>query len=158
MFEEGWAVAEVVLAKENERLVVKGVHVNRLSQSLEETNAFALSGKSITHYLFLIGAVAIPLFIVFSLVLCVKTSMERRKWLWVIFVLFGFVGLSLDWTTGQMSAQPISLYLLGVMAYTASPYSPWVITMSVPFGAMIFLWRRKSLIKRGVTNEDSQQP
>jgi hypothetical protein len=149
-FKSEWAVANIVLSRENGILIVKGIHVNRLAQSLEEANAFTLSNKSTIHYLFLFCAVAIPLFILYSLILCIRTPIEKRKWLWVIFILLGFVGISLNWTTGQVSVNLIQFQLLGAAALAASPYAPWIITMSVPLGAIIFLFKRKSLMKREV--------
>jgi len=147
-FEKGWALADILLVKENGKLTIKGIHVNQLSESLKKINAFNFNDKSIIHYLFLPFAVLIPIFILYSLISCIRTPMEKRKWLWIIFIIIGFMGFSLNWTTGQIATKLFNIQLFGVAALAASPYAPWVITVSFPLGALIFLLRRKSLIKQ----------
>jgi len=147
-FTNGWAVANVVLDREKEGLVVKGINVTRLQQSLEEINAFTLKEKSAIHYLFLSLAVVIPAFILYALVLCVRTPMSKRKWPWIVFILFGVAGFHLDWTSGQTATHLLSAHLFGAAATAASPYAPWIFTLTVPLGAIVFLVRRRSLAQQ----------
>ena len=48
-------------------------------RSLETINRFTLVDKGLTHHVVLALAVALPLFTVFVLVLCLTTSMPRRR-------------------------------------------------------------------------------
>jgi hypothetical protein len=144
-FPDGWALADVALVNEDGKITVMGTHINRLEQSLEEANAFTFRGKGVVHYLFLILVFVIPLFVLYSLVLCIRTPMKRRKWLWIIFVLLGVVGFNLNWTSGQVAIQALSIHLLGTGAMRASPYAPWIMTISIPIGSILFLIKRKSL-------------
>ena len=34
-------------------------------------------------------AILIPVFTLCALVLCIRTKMEKRKWLWIIFIIIG---------------------------------------------------------------------
>ena len=94
-------------------------------------------------------AVAAPLFSLYALVLCVRTRLRGKKWLWIVAILLGVGALSVNWTTGQWNFQPAYVQLLSASA-TASPYGPWVISVSVPLGAILFVLRRKELTARVV--------
>jgi len=142
----GWVLTEISLERIGPEIVILGFTVKQLKQSIEEINAFTLRNKPIKHYLFLLGGIAILLFIVFTLILCIRTPMAKRKWLWIIFILFGFCTIGLNWTTGKMFTQLISIRLFGVGALTASPYAPWIIKLSIPVGAIQFLIMRKRII------------
>jgi len=144
-----WLLAEAVLQRRDAELVVLGVQVKRLERPLEESNRFSFAGKGIAHYAFLAIAVAIPLFIAYALAVCLKTPIPRRKWLWYIFIALGLVQVSLNWTSGALSIQPISLLLLGASFYRSGPVGPIVVSFALPLGAVVFLARRRSLVKQG---------
>ncbi|WP_157725127.1 hypothetical protein [Vogesella sp. LIG4] len=138
-----WLLANVTLEKTGDVIVVKGVNVEPLVDSLENINRFSFDGKGIAHYIILISAMAIPIFILISLVLCIRTPIPKRKWLWVIFVLCGFFQFSLNWTTGVLNINPLFFQLLGAGFFKPYPFGAVVISVSLPIGALIFLWRRK---------------
>lgn len=151
-FNDGWAIANVLLVRENEKeLVVKGLHVYRSALPLEELHKFSLQKKTVAHYSFLLFSVATLAFILYALILCIKTPINKRKWLWIVFVLVGVGGFSINWTTGETFTQLVSVHLLGIGARTAGPYAPWIVTFSIPLGALIFLFKRKKLMKSEVT-------
>ena len=144
-FESGWAVADMVVSTTGDQYAIEGLHVYRMKQSLEQTNAFTLRGKSPLQYLFLGMACLVPLLCLYALVLCARTPMRGRKWPWILFILFGFATVGLNWTTGAFSMQPISILLFGA-ACTAQPYGPWMISVAFPLGAVWFLLKRRSYI------------
>jgi hypothetical protein len=43
---------------------------------------------------------------------------------------------SLNWTTGGMGSNPFNLQLLGAGITRVSPYSPWILVVSLPIGAL----------------------
>ena len=140
-----WLVANVVLQRRGADLIVLGTHVNPATQSLKDTNQFNLRGKSALHYLVLALAICVPLFVVYSLALCFRTTFPKRKWLWVLFVGVGLVQVSINWTTGAFGIQPLSFLLLGAGFVRAGPYAPVILTFALPVGAVIFLYKRRSL-------------
>lgn len=101
-------------------------------------------------------AILVPLFTLYALILCIRTKIEKKKWLWVIFVLAGIASFSVDWTTGQWRIVPLSFQLLGAGA-SAPPYGPWVISVSLPLGAIIFLLKRKRLSEQQCHTEPYPQ-
>lgn len=144
-FSNAWLLTNVVLQRRGNQLTVLGLHVNPMKQSLKESNKFTFAGKSIIHYIVFGLAIAIPLFIVYALVLCFRTPIVKRKWLWLLFVALGFVQLSLNWTDGGYGIQPISFVLLGAGFFSAGPYAPVILNIAFPLGAVVFLFKRRSL-------------
>ena len=144
-FDSAWALAEMTVSTDGDQRIIEGLHVYRMKQSLEQTNAFTLRGKSPLHYVFLGLACVIPLLCLYALVMCLRTPMRGRKWPWILFILFGFVTVGFNWTTGAFSVQPISFLLFGASAF-ASPYGPWTLSVAFPLGAIWFLLRRRSYV------------
>lgn len=137
-----WNLATVVLERKEGALLLKGITFHPRAQSLAAENAFTLDGKGLLHYGVLVLAVLIPLFILYALVVCLRSRFERRKWLWVLFVACGLVQFHLNWSSGEWSLQPLSVQLLGAGFAKGGPVAPWVFTLSLPVGAMLFLLRR----------------
>ena len=72
--------------------------------------------------------------------------MERRKWIWILFILFGIGQFAINWTTGQWSVKLLQLQLFGAGTF-APLFGPWTVFVSLPVGAIIFLLQRKKLMK-----------
>jgi len=144
-FQDQWVLASVVVRKQGDAKSIVGFHVHPETMSLERQNAFTLAGKSAIAYAVLVAALIAVLLTLYALVLCARTRFVRgRKWLWILFICVGFGKLTVNWTTGQWG-----LSLLHVQAFSASAfaplYSPWMIGVSLPLGAILFLLRRDSL-------------
>jgi hypothetical protein len=143
-YDNAWLIANAVLERRDGKVVVQGLHFVPRSQSLATENAFTLSQRSVLHYLVLALAVVIPLLVLYALVMCVKTKIPKRKWLWLLFVAVGFVQFQFNWTTGAWGIQPLSFALLGAGFYKAGPVAPYVFTLAFPLGALVFLKKRRS--------------
>jgi hypothetical protein len=144
---ERWAAGSVALNVTEGGMAVFGCHFALIPDSLAVLNRFSLRGKTPFQYGFLLLCAAVPAFIIYTLVLCMRTRL-RRKWVWVVFILFGLVQFQMNWTTGEWGIQPLSLLLLGASAFRANMYAPWIITFALPIGAMLFLARRKRMAIR----------
>jgi hypothetical protein len=144
-FPSKWLLINVAIQKKGGVSTIIGFNVYPLSDSLENINRFTLTGKNLLQYATLVFASLIPLFILFVLVLCIRTKMTKRKWLWIIFILLGIGKLTVNWTTGQWQIAPLYFSLLGSGAF-APPYGAWLISTSLPLGAILFLLRRKRFI------------
>lgn len=151
-FSGGWALANVVLKKSDDALSVVGFNVYRTEASQRELNHFSLYGKSLLQYLILIVAVIALIFILVTTYFCIKTPIQKRKWLWVIFILVGIGSISVNWTTGQYGIQLLSIKLFSASAMASGPFAPWIISASIPLGAILFWFKRKGFIETGKTN------
>jgi hypothetical protein len=144
-FPSKWLLINVATQKKGGVSTIIGFNVYPLSDSLENFNRFTLIGKNLLQYTTFAFAILIPLFSLYALVICIRTKMEKRKWLWIIFILIGLGKFTVNWTTGQWNFAPLSLQLLGSSSF-APPYGAWLISVSLPLGAIMFLLRRKNLV------------
>jgi len=133
---------------------IYNIRVNPIPKSLEEINAFTFSGTSFRHYLILLIAIGMPIFILYTIVLCIRTKM-KRKWLWIIFMLLGFGKYSFNWTSGLMGFMPIAIQLIPISAFKGGPYAPWIINISVTIGALSFYLKRRKVKKAESVNASS---
>lgn len=144
-FPSKWLLINVATQKKDGLSTIIGFNIYPLSDSLENLNKFTLTGKNLFEYAMLALAVLIPLFTLYALVLCIGTKMQKRKWLWIIFVLIGLCKLTVNWTTAQWQFAPLSFQLFGASAF-APMYGSWLISISAPVGAIVFFFRRKKFI------------
>lgn len=120
-------------------------------------NNFTLKEKSAWHYVFLAGLILVPLFIIYTLVACVRDKQLKRKWLWFLFILVGIYGINLNWTTGEIGNEffshtgtgslhisLISFQILGAGFIKSSIFGAWTLTVAFPLGAVIYWFRRKT--------------
>lgn len=142
-FPEKWLLVSVAVQKKAGVSTIIGFNVRNLPDSLENLNRFKLAGRNALQYAVLGGAILIPLLILCALVLCIRTKIPERKWLWIIFIVIGIGQVSVNWTTGQWNVIPLSFQLFGSGA-AAPPYGAWILSISFPLGAIWFLVRRKS--------------
>jgi hypothetical protein len=142
-FEQEWVAAGVLLRREDGGPpLVTAVHVKRLPESLERTHAFTLRGKHALHYLFLAGAILVPSFVIATLIACWRASGQKKSWGWIVFILLGVGGATLNWTTGRVGLSPLEIQTFGASVKKASPYAPWLVTLTVPLGALLYLVSR----------------
>jgi hypothetical protein len=126
------------------KLSIVGLHVYPEKEPLEAQNRFRWAGKSALEYAVFAYGVAAMLFTVVVLIVAAKTKMRRRKWLWILFILFGVGKISVNWATGHWGIALLAVQLLSFSAY-AEYFGPWTLSVSLPIGAILFLIRRNSL-------------
>lgn len=143
-FPNSWYTSNITIITQGSVKKAIGFRLNKIPNSLEEINKFTLKEKTYFHYLILINAIGIPIFVIYSLVLCLKTKI-KRKWFWIPFILIGIGALNLNWTTGQKGIELISFRIPGAGIVKYGVYSPWILSVSFPLGALLFLNKRKKL-------------
>lgn len=150
-FPKRWLVADVTTETRDGDALVTGIHVEPLHEPLKRVTPFELRGKGGARYAMLLLWVMAISITLFAFVICLRTKMERRKWLWLIFILLGAGRVVLNWTTNESSFQLIDVQVPPSMAYAAF-YGPWILSVSFPLGAIVFLAKRRSL-GGGVAND-----
>jgi hypothetical protein len=143
-FGERWLLFNVATHQKGDELTIVGFNVYPQAQSLDEQNRFSLAGKTPAQYLLLVLIALFPLITLYALILCVRTKMAARKWLWILFILLGVCKLAVNWTTGEWQFMPLAVQLFSASAF-AAPYGPWEVAVSFPLGAIVFLLRRRVL-------------
>jgi hypothetical protein len=141
-FSHKWALGHIYFGKSGNNIQIERMDVYPLKDSLEHFYAFTLAGKTPIHYVILLLAIILPIFMLVSAIACYRTPIPKRKWLWVIFIMLGFVAVSLNWTTGELGWNLLSFALLGA-TFTHQFYGPPIIQIAFPLGAVLF-WSRRS--------------
>jgi hypothetical protein len=144
--EKHWAAGNIFFLEDGGGRKISSARFDPVPDSLAVIHAFRFPGKGLLHFAVLLLAIGIPAFSLATLVVCVRTRV-RRKWLWILFILLPVGKLSLNWTTGEWNAQWLAFQLLGASALRASLYSPWMIGVSFPLGAALFLLNRQRLTR-----------
>lgn len=143
-FGDKWLVMNVATRQTQNAFTLVGLHVYPQAQSIEEQNRFRLDGKTPGQYLVLALAILFPLLTLYALIVCARMKMTGRKWLWILFILLGVGKVAINWTTGEWGFMPLSIQLFSASAF-AAPYGPWIVAVSLPLGAVVFLFRRRAL-------------
>lgn len=151
-FQDSWAAGNIAVGHQENATAIVDSHFQSIPDSLEVLNRFTFAGKSVVHYLVFAVCIAIPLLILIALIICIRSRI-RRKWLWIIFILLGFVQFHFDWSSGQFSVQLISFALFGASCFRSSPYAPWILGFAIPVGAILFLLLRRRLLIDDATQE-----
>lgn len=85
-------------------------------------------------------AVTSPILMVAALVKVLRTPGLTYKWLWAAFAFVGLFSFKMNWATGVMLVQWMSLQILGFwLAKGPSRFDPWMISATVPIGALLIL-------------------
>lgn len=153
---EGWVAGNVVLAREQgSAAAIVGGTFQSIPNSLEVINRFSFAGRPLRHSLVFMIWVAIPLVILTALVHCIRSRIQR-KWLWVLFIVLGFVQFRFHWTSGQFEIQPLAALLFGASVFRPGLYGPWIFSFALPVGAVAFLIRRRKLMLKDAAQAAQQ--
>lgn len=91
-----------------------------------------------------------------ALVRCLRARM-RKKCLWIALILVGVGRLSVPWCYGSIEWQWMSIQVPVASWYRLTPTAPWVVSASVPIGALIFLLKmRMRRMKRRVVDVEPE--
>lgn len=143
-FADKWLLTNVAIKKEDGKTSIIGFNVYPESCSLEEQNKFTFVGKTPLHYLIFSLVVALPLFTLFILIDCIRTKMKGKKWPWILFIIVGFGNFAINWSTGKWLFLPLSFQLFSGSA-VAQFYGPWTLAVSIPIGAIVWLFMKNKL-------------
>ncbi|HEV8331373.1 MAG TPA: hypothetical protein VGQ22_08140 [Steroidobacteraceae bacterium] len=146
-FGEKSLLVNVATLRKGDSFTIIGFNVYPQAQSLAERNRFELAGKTPLQYLILALAILMPLLSLYALIRCAMTKMASKKWLWIVVILIGVGNLAVNWTTGAWEFKPLAIQLLSASVITDAQ-GAWILAVSVPLGAILFLFRRRLPIRQ----------
>ena len=142
-FPSGYVLIDIYTEKKDGPPLIQGLHINTLKDSLENTSKFSLSGKPFMCYLMLVLTTMTLFTTLYACFVWFRTRPRKKRWL--LFILLGLGKFSVDWSTGECYINPLSINLFSAAAESIA-YGPWMISCSLPLGAVLFLSRtRKSV-------------
>jgi hypothetical protein len=143
-FHQKWLLADVNLrATSMGGFVISGFHVRPIPDSVERMRRFTLIGKTMPQYGVLLLALAGGSICSYAFRLCIRTTTGKVRWVWLAVILLGVGKLGINWTTGETSISPLALQFPAVQAFPHT-YGPWLLEVSLPLGAIIFVVRRQA--------------
>jgi hypothetical protein len=146
-----YALAQFTIQREGQSAVITRFYINGLPGSAASLNRFTLAGKSTAQYTVLLLALAAVAVTIAALVRVWRRGRFRRRWLWTIGCLIGVTATSVNWSTGQISFQPIYVELLSA-GFTKAGLGPWIISVGIPVIALYVL-----LFRRGAEYEQPRE-
>jgi hypothetical protein len=149
-----WGVVTIPLDRRGRGFVVMGLNLEPLPSSVQDLNAFTLSARTWRHYLILTLALVSVFVSVGSAILIARTPMPRR-WLWAFIALLGLGQIGIDWTSGDVFVNFLRLQLLGAGFVRPGSVGPWIISFSLPVGAVWALWHHRRITHSGASGSRS---
>jgi len=147
-FEKGSYIVNFTPKRQDENYLAEGLWFNDAKASFQDSADFDLAGRPIFHYLFLAAAFAVLLWSSFVAVECAFRQ-ERKKWLWILFILMGVMHLSINWLPGpwdqvNFHIEFFKVYLPMAGTYKLPLYDPWRVFLCLPLGALIYSLRERT--------------
>jgi hypothetical protein len=103
----------------------------------EAAQAFWAPGRTSGQWLFLALAVATPAFMLWTVVRVLRAPVLGGRLFWALACIAGMGTLWMDWTSGITGFLPYSLRLMGFgLEKGPSPLSPWMVSLTLPIGAL----------------------
>lgn len=142
-YPERWIEFQVKVSNKSGRYLITDLYVEPESEPALSRSGFTLRGKGLVHYLMLLAALVCGGVAVSALVVCIRTPMKRRKWLWIIVTILGVGKLRIEWATGEIWHKTffLAIFPVGFGINVGSAF----LYVSVPFGAIVFLAMRRRL-------------
>lgn len=153
-----WVAVSLVFKTWGTQKKIIGLSIEHNDKPLHEVHAFAFFSKTAFHYLFLFLTVCVVVFCAATLVICIRSDIGKKKWLWNAFILTGEGKFCLNWTTADYGFEILDFQFPLYTFSKDGDYSPWIICIWMPVGAIVFLLRRKALLKKAhePVEEDNQ--
>jgi hypothetical protein len=138
------ALVQILLVDENGLRSVDGLHLEPLTSSLARANGF-WENLRLAQSLVLCLTLGVAAFSLGTAVVVARTRMPKRWW-WALVAVIGAGKFWMNWTTGEMGVQLLSLQLFGASVLRAGLVGPWVVAFSFPIGAVLALRQRRSAL------------
>jgi hypothetical protein len=98
--------------------------------------------------LFLMLAALVLMLVVFAFADCLKNRPPRWP-LWLLFILLGLFPVSMEMASGRIQFEPFSILVLGIRIMKNGSEG-WIHSVGIPLGAMIWIARHSSFVRRRV--------
>lgn len=136
-------------------------HINVVPFDPATVASVPFSAMSVSQKAFTMLGFLVPAFVLATLIASFKTPRIKRRIIWSLLILLGFPVFTMNMTSGDIwLSSPavrenyISLFSVKVFAaaYTRAGYlAPWLLSVAVPFGALLFWYR---VARGGPTRKD----
>jgi hypothetical protein len=136
-----WAAIEIVFEDRPRSSKLVGFHAFATNSDPAKLNDFNISQRGLLGYVWLLLMSGCVTLCITAVVLIWRRPWLKRRWLWTLGSLFGFVGFGLNWSNGILALLFVNVSFLGATATRAGPFAPWILTFGIPVIAIIVIVR-----------------
>lgn len=145
-YPDRWILFQVTVSNRIGHYAITELYVTPESMPLESMRQFTFRGKGWPHYAILLSSLLCVVIAFYALVVCIRTPIRKRKWLWIIVTILGIGKLGIEWSSGQLWYKIAYLSILPA-GWGFDSESPFMYA-SIPAGAILFLLLRNRLMRR----------
>ncbi len=141
-YPDRWILFQATVSNGSGHYAITDLTVQPESMPAESMRQFTLRGKGWRHYAILLLALLSTGIALDALILCIRTPLKKRKWLWIIFTILGIGELGIDWSSGELWYKIFHITLPSGFGFEVD--GPFI-CVSIPAGAILFLLMRNRL-------------
>ena len=147
-YPDHWILFRVTVSNQSGHDAITDLTVESESLPLTSKSRFTLRGKGVLYYVIPLMALLSVGFAVCGFILCIRTPIQKRKWLWIIITILGIGKLGIEWSSGELWYKVLHISILpaGCGFDFDSPF----VYASIPAGAILFLLLQRRLLRTGV--------
>ena len=147
-YPDRWILFRLTVSNQSGHDAITDLTVQPESLPLSSMNRFTLRGKGWMHYAILLMSLLSAGLAIYALVLCIRTPIQKRKWLWIIITILGIGKFGIEWSSGDLwyKVPYISILPAGWGFDSESPF----VYASIPAGAILFLFLRSRLRRTNI--------
>lgn len=142
-YPDRWIMFQVTASNGSGHYEITNLFVKPESAPFESIRQFTLRGKGWAHYTILLTAILSICIVLYVLILCIRTPIQKRKWLWITITILGIGKFGIEWSGGELWDKILYLSILPV-GWGFDRDSPFLY-VSIPAGAILFLLLRSRL-------------
>jgi len=143
-YPDRWILVQVTTSNGSGHYAITDLTVQPETMPIESISQFTLRRKGLPNYALLLMAVLSTGLALYALVLCIRTPIKKRKWLWVILTIIGIGEFGIEWSSGELWHKIFYITLPSGFGFeTNGPF----MYVSTPAGAILFLLLRNRLRK-----------
>ena len=135
----GWFLGTVGVSTDTTEKLVSGMQFSRMEDLLKRTNRFAPMQHGALGVGFMVAMFLVLALMLTAATICLRSSIPN-KWAWLLFTLIGTSRLELDWGSGAMKIVYVNIQLLGIAVRKQGDLAPFILAVSAPIGAVLFLF------------------
>lgn len=148
-YPDRWILFRLTVSNQSGNYAITNLYVEPESMPLESMSRFTLRGKGFEHYAIVLATFLSVGIAIYTLVLCIRTPIRKRKWLWIIIIILGIGKIGIEWVSGELWHKVLYVSILPA-GWGFDSESPFVYA-SIPAGAILFLLWRRRLMGTGET-------
>lgn len=148
-YPDRWILFRVTVSNQSGQDAITDLTVQPESLPLSSLSRFSLRGKGHEHYVIVLMALSFIGIAIYALIVCIRTPMRKRKWLWICITILGIGKFGMEWANGDLwyKIAFVSILPAGWGFDTDSPF----VYASIPAGAILFLLLRNRLMGTGMS-------